>query len=171
MFTLSDYSSECFLKKVEPEPNSGCWIWTGKKQSDGYGMVKINDKSYVAHVVSWCLFRGDKPDNMFVLHKCDNRWCCNPRCLFLGTQRDNMIDMHRKNRWIPNPRKGDTHPKAKLTSCNVLEILQLLSEGVFTHKEIASIFNVTRSNISLISRGLSWRHISRPSNGLLLENV
>jgi hypothetical protein len=34
----------------------------------------------------------------FVLHRCDNRLCCNPAHLFVGTQRENIRDMMAKGR-------------------------------------------------------------------------
>lgn len=32
-----------FLRRIEPEPNSGCWLWTGSlRQGSGYGQLRID---------------------------------------------------------------------------------------------------------------------------------
>jgi hypothetical protein len=56
-----------------------------------------------AHRLSWLVNVGEIPEGMHVLHKCDNRPCCNPKHLFLGTNLDNIKDRvskNRSNRWI-----------------------------------------------------------------------
>lgn len=83
---------------------NGCWEWLLGKDRVGYGRLKIQLGSRSAfrfssaHRYAWELWRGPIPDGMNVLHKCDNRACCNPDHLFLGTQQDNMRDMHAKGR-------------------------------------------------------------------------
>lgn len=82
---------------------TGCWIWRGAKKPTGYGFLGVTKengrKSTVgAHVVSYQHHIGPVPDGMFVLHRCDNPPCVNPRHLWIGTQRDNMRDMVQKGR-------------------------------------------------------------------------
>lgn len=55
--------------------------------------------------------------------------------------------------------KGEQHPSHKLTSIDVQEIRKLLSSGKFTHREIASMFNVSRYAITDINRGRSWNDL------------
>ena len=87
-----------FNEKWEPVTESGCWIWTGTVCGENdYGQFFI-DKHVRAHRASWMLHKGEIPDGMLVLHKCDIPQCVNPDHLFLGTQQDNIIDMTAKGR-------------------------------------------------------------------------
>jgi hypothetical protein len=93
-----------FMARVSPEPNTGCWLWTGSL-SGAYGRFSFTrENEQRAHRASWVLFRGPIPDSMHVCHKCDNPPCVNPDHLFLGTHTDNMADMARKGHVNRNPR-------------------------------------------------------------------
>lgn len=63
-----------FWNKVEFEPNSGCWLWTGYINQDGYGRVSINKRLVMAHRTTF----GTVPHGMELDHKCRVRSCCNP---------------------------------------------------------------------------------------------
>lgn len=86
---------ECYTA----EPNTGCWLWLGRRGARGYGQVGFRGfKTRQAHRVSWLIHNGPIPDGLFVCHKCDTPPCVNPDHLFLGTCQDNLTDMARKNR-------------------------------------------------------------------------
>jgi hypothetical protein len=79
--------------------DSGCWEWLRAVRTDGYGTVKDRrDITVGAHRVSWQEHKGEIPEGLHVLHKCDNKLCVNPDHLFLGTHKDNMKDMIGKGR-------------------------------------------------------------------------
>ena len=135
--------------------SKGCWNWSGKKHSSGYGMLYANGKKYYAHRVSYVIHIGDPVDDMHVLHKCDNPVCTNPKHLFLGTHKDNMLDRDRKGRCA----KGEGKPKSsKLSNKDVLEIRRLWSSG-FKQQAIADAFGVKQPQISDIVNRKKWRHI------------
>lgn len=84
-----------------PEPNSGCWLWTGAYSDGGYGLLdaKIAGRRETrAHRVSYHAFVGPIPVGLFICHRCDVPCCVNPDHLFLGTPLDNTRDMIRKGR-------------------------------------------------------------------------
>jgi len=139
---------ERFEAKFVPEPNSGCWLWTGMTHFDrGYGLIKLRGSQAPpegAHRVSWQLYRGEIPEEMCVLHRCDTPLCVNPDHLFLGTHRDNNLDMRAKRR--ERPPFGERHWNVKLTSDQVREI----RETVGTQAAIARQFGVAQSQISRI---------------------
>lgn len=100
-------AKNAFFKHVSPQED-GCWQWTGRIRDGGYGRMKLNGKETRAHRVSWLIHKGDIPNGLCVLHRCDNRLCVNPKHLFLGTRRDNYEDMKKKGRHS----HGETHAAA-----------------------------------------------------------
>ena len=94
---------ERFMSKVEPEPNTGCWLWVASIFGNtGYGLFNLvrdgRKSADNAHRVSWEIFRGEIPKGAYVLHRCDVRTCVNPDHLFIGSHQDNMTDCARKGR-------------------------------------------------------------------------
>ena len=81
-----------------PEPNTGCWLWTGRKWPAGYGVTRHGGKSQAAHRYMYKVYKGEFDPSLDVLHTCDVRNCVNPDHLFLGTHSDNMYDMYKKGR-------------------------------------------------------------------------
>jgi hypothetical protein len=75
-----------------------CWPWTGTRSPKGYGFIWLDGTNRRVHRVVYELAIGPIPDDMWVLHHCDNPPCCNPAHLWLGTNADNMRDMLAKGR-------------------------------------------------------------------------
>ncbi len=67
-----------FLKMVLPEPNTGCWIWTGGTTIKGYGTFGDGTKTVMAHRFSYRTYKGEIPDGMQIDHLCRVRCCVNP---------------------------------------------------------------------------------------------
>jgi len=100
---IERYVIDYFETKFDKTEN-GCWLWKQARDKDGYGSFKFKRKVYRAHRFSYMLYKGEIPDGMMVLHKCDIPNCINPEHLFLGTAKDNAQDAAKKGR-IGN-RKG-----------------------------------------------------------------
>lgn len=143
---------ERFEQKYIPEPMSGCFLWMCAQHRQGYGSLAIKGKSLLAHRVSWELHRGQIPEGIKVLHRCDNPCCVNPDHLFLGTQSDNVADCGRKGR---SNKRGSINGNAKLTEEDVREI-RSAPRSKFVCVELAAKFGVAQSSISDIRRGRNW---------------
>lgn len=136
-----------------------CWNWTSALDDDGYGEAKrIIDGKRVsgAHRLAWTVANGNIPDGLWILHKCDNRACCNPSHLFLGDAAANNADMIRKGRGM-GPR-GELSGHAKLTAPEVIEIRRLHADGV-TQRAIAAQFKVGFKAVCKIVHRERWAHI------------
>ena len=91
-------AAERFMSYVSPEPNSGCWLWTGSTARHGYGAFWLDGSLRPAHRAARMLFCGPIPFGTFVLHKCDVPSCVNPEHLFLGDNQANATDREIKRR-------------------------------------------------------------------------
>lgn len=106
-----------------------CWEWTGGRAKFGHGRVFIGHRTRrpMAHRMSWEAFHGPIPDNLCVLHSCDNPPCIRPGHLFLETKTENNTDRDTKGRTFrgPNPKtavSNEQNPAHKLNNEQVNEI-------------------------------------------------
>lgn len=145
---------ERFVRNIDK--TKSCWLWRGSTANDGRGQFRI-DKTMKASRVSFELFRHKIPSKLWVLHKCDNPACVNPKHLFLGTHQDNIDDMVAKGRST----RGERNFSCKLKEHQVLEIRGILKErrerGLMVR--LAKIYGVTKSTIRDIREYRSWAYL------------
>jgi Autographiviridae endonuclease len=131
-----------------------CWPWKASRNKGGYGLATVPCSGQeLAHRQSYKVNVGPIPDGLWVLHKCDNRCCQNPRHLFLGTRLDNVRDMHAKGRAADH--RGTENPKAKLTP----EEVRAIRKATGDQWVIGAKFGVEQSTVSSIKLRKTWKHI------------
>ena len=81
---------ERLMSFVEPEPNTGCWLWAGGVKETGYGQITYQGDNCRAHRVAYELFRGAIPAGMDLDHLCRVRSCVNPDHLEPVTRSENL---------------------------------------------------------------------------------
>ena len=75
---------------------SGCLEFTGPVDKYGYPKIKVRSEGrntyQRGHRVMWSHVNGEITNSLCVLHKCDNKRCCDPAHLYLGTRKENNRD-------------------------------------------------------------------------------
>lgn len=141
-----------FEAKIMPEPNSGCWLWTGAIQSGGYGSLIHKGRSWKAHRFAFVLYRGPIPNGQDVMHHCDVPSCVNPDHLSAAPTVENVRDLWRKGRG--HSQRGGQNGNAKLTADSV----DLIREYSHLGSEcLGHFYGVHSSTIRRILRGETWR--------------
>jgi hypothetical protein len=152
-------SEERFWNLVDRRGPDDCWEWNGGLCGPGYGIFKIGTlrvdrRNVMAHRFSYELHFGPLVDDLFCLHRCDNKKCVNPKHLFMGTQDDNMKDKVAKGR---QPR-GTTSYNAKLSESR-LEAARLYRLNGWSYKKIADRFNIHVMSLYKAMKGQTWKHL------------
>lgn len=106
-------------RNVEIRGPEDCWEWRKAVNSGGYAWFNgktLGTSNKVSRAV-YQITHGDLDPEMYVLHSCDNRRCCNPLHLRQGTPLDNSRDMLLRGRHVPNrQRKVDEKTRAYIRS-------------------------------------------------------
>lgn len=126
-----------------------CWPWLSGQNGKGYGCYYRNRKRCYAHRESFEIAKGPVPDGLYVLHRCDNRICCNPKHLFLGTHLENIADMVAKGRNA----KGEKSGAAKFSDEIVAKVIAAYKPGEVTQQEVADRFGMDRRHVASLYRG------------------
>lgn len=80
---------ESFWSKVQPEPNSGCWLWLAST-CHGYGKIWLDGVMHSAHRLTYQRFIGNIPQGLQIDHRqCRTPLCCNPLHLEAVTLKEN----------------------------------------------------------------------------------
>lgn len=71
------------MRRVSIVPITGCWMWMGCLEREGYGVLNVwtgeKWKQVRAHRFAYEHARGPVPVGLVLDHRaCDSRWCCNP---------------------------------------------------------------------------------------------
>jgi hypothetical protein len=82
---------ERLMRHVAVDEVTGCMVWTGCKDRDGYAITRYAGRRWTVHRLMWTLFRGDIPGRLVVDHQCCNRSCVNVEHLKPMTIGENVL--------------------------------------------------------------------------------
>lgn len=142
-----------FWEKVQK--TDGCWLWTGAKDKDGYGLVAFQCKTTRATRVAWIMANGSIDPKLCVLHRCDNPSCVRIDHLFLGSHLDNHRDMDAKGRRYDE--RGEKNHRSALTRDDVLMIRRL--DDYLPREQIGRLYGITTAHTGALCTGRRWGHV------------
>lgn len=87
---------------ARPDGDDGCWIWTKRISTSGYGVVAWEGTEQYVHRAVLIESGTDIPPGLEVDHLCRNTVCCNPDHLEVVTHLENVrraaaVKTHCKN--------------------------------------------------------------------------
>lgn len=97
--------------EAQLDKSGECWVWTGYTDQKGYGRLRERRGTpwILSHRLAYNIANGvELPQDVLVLHSCDNPPCCNPAHLRPGTHAENHADMMARGRHA----HGERHRKA-----------------------------------------------------------
>ena len=132
------WTMERLESRVERVTESGCWLWTWRIGTRGYGRTSIDGKHIEAHRLA-AMLAGNDVRGKHVCHRCDVRSCVNPAHLFIGTHADNMRDCASKGR----------RPPSHLRASDI----DFIRNGPLGRRQLARKFSLSPSYIGRIRSG------------------
>lgn len=131
-------------------------------RAKGYPMVVLQHRGrsagFTVHRLVLEAFVGRRPRGKQSRHLNGNRYDNRLVNLKWGTPRENGQDRirHGTARGAVNPRRGETHPKARLTMELAREIRRLRSGG-FTYRALMGRFDLSMGAVTKVCAEITWR--------------
>lgn len=116
-----------------------CWIWQRARSKAGYGLTKVNGKTFNAHRVYYERVHGPQLFNVKIDHLCRIRECVNVEHLEGVT---NAVNSRRGNMTRLRPKD--------------LEQIKAMRAAGIMYVRIADAFDITPQHASVICRGKTW---------------
>jgi hypothetical protein len=132
---------------------SGCIVWIGPVDKDGYG--KFTKKGFPdrAHQAAYVVANGPIPEGHIVRHTCDNPPCINPNHLIDGTFADNASDRVQRERFN---RESSRYNLVRLSMNLAREIRAKHSQGT-SRIALAAEYGVGADQISRVIHHQNWK--------------
>lgn len=105
------------IEKIEIEPRghgTPCWIWTAALNAKGYGCIRVNRRTRLAHRIAYELLVSPIPEGMQLDHLCRIPACVNPDHLEPVTRQENLdrgIHANRSKTHCPQGHAYDTRTR------------------------------------------------------------
>jgi hypothetical protein len=123
-----------------------------------YSRIRVEGQLILVHRFIYSQMRGDIPEGMLVMHRCDNATCINPKHLTIGTHGDNIRDRDRKGR--ANRAVGARNFNTKLIPSDIPKIIKAVRSGR-SMSNIGKEFGVSATAVCSIFNGKTWKHVPR----------
>ncbi len=135
-------------------PDGRCWMWRGCRHKQGYGILKIRNRNYRAHRVSFFIANDGRCPGSNCRHTCDIPSCVNPLHLLPGDDRSNVSDRQERGRTA----LGEENGKSVLSDRDILSIRSRHADGM-SQVGLAREYSLNRGHMSRIINRILWRHI------------
>lgn len=142
---------------ANPDHGDACIEWPFKKNDAGYGILVRGARRFRVHILVMSSVEPKPSKKHVVAHmpvECHNPPCVSRNHLRWSTRSGNSQDQKLDG----TDNQGENHNMVKLQAVDVLEIRRLHAAG-FSLGELATRFNVTKSNVCVIVKRRSWKHI------------
>lgn len=133
--------------------NDFCWNWEGALDKDGYGVGTFEKRKSPAHVIAFKLAGNVLEEGLYVLHKCHNPSCVNPKHLYAGTQKQNIQDQIDLGSFVYSSKNGMSILKEE----DIRHIREV--KEYYSCRYLADAYKVSYHTMWDIIKGRSWKQV------------
>jgi len=165
---------ERVLALISKDETTGCWVFQGHIDKDGYGQISDNCKTVHVHRAMYIAKNGAIPAGYIAGHLCDEKYpadcklyrkCCNPDHITPMTTKENIQRAVNLGRYVvtsgafkKGEQSGENNIRSKLTGAMVLEIRTKLKDNTIYGdlRKMAEEYGIQYQTLYKISKGQLW---------------
>jgi len=153
-----DYLMKRLMKRCDK--TTGCWLWTGWCNNNGYGKMRLArpfEKEVAVHVVAAHVWLGEPlPTTNIIFRKCGNPSCFNPDHMILVKNRIELGELCGK---YSKRARGENNGRSVIDLGTALDVRDALIMGGETPKQIADRLGLKSHIVLQIAHKKTWKHI------------